>query len=332
MSSSFGGKKLRALASAGALAIFFLAGCGQAGSEEKDKTQTGQVVARVNNTEITTHQINTMLAQVGAPQGADMKAIRENILRGLVDAEMLRQAGAEAGAGRDPLVIQSVRNAESSIIGQFGVGRAVRDAEPATQGEVEAFLRDNPNMFAQREFFIFETIVAPSAQVTPEVFKQLQGVDDLNAATKILNDRRIPNELSSFASYSNNLDGRFLEQLLKLPPGESFIIRDGTGMTFTRIVSRRLAPLTGQAASNTAQQMLDELKRQQAASRYVEAQRKAAKIEYLGEYAALAKAPAPGAAGPQTGASPTNRPAAAPASVAGAPAAPAAAPAPAKAP
>jgi hypothetical protein len=135
-------------------------------------------------------------------------------------------------------------------------------------------------------------------------------VDAIDQAVGILQAANIPNQFSSFSSYSNQLDPRFLEQLLKLPPGESFIVRDQAAVTFTRIVSRRAAPLTGGEAREVAQAMRDAVKRQEAQVAFVEAQRKAAKVEFLGEYASLTITPA--APVPAAGASPASPAAATP--------------------
>lgn len=300
---------VRALTLACAVAVLAVAGCGRANEEKADGQTTGQVVARVNGTEITTLQVSAAVAQLGVPANADLKPIREQVVRSLVDQEILRQAGAAAGADKNPNVMQLLANTRAQIYAQVAVENATRNVNAASTQDVDAFLAANPDMFGRREFFIFETVAAPSAQVTDAVFTQLQTVDAIDQAVGILQAANIPNQFSSFSSYSNQLDPRFLEELLKLPPGESFIVRDQATVTFTRIVSRRAAPLTGGDAREVAQAMRDAVKRQEAQVAFVEAQRKAAKVEFLGEYASLTITPA--APAPAAGASPTSPPAAA---------------------
>lgn len=311
---------IRALSIACLVSVLAVASCGRANDEKADGRSGGQVVARVNGTEITTLQVSSAVAQLGAPANADLKPIREQIVRSLVEQEILRQAGVAAGADKNPNVMQAIANARAQLFAQVAVENAVRNVSAASAQDVDAFLAANPNMFGRREFFIFETVAAPSDRVNDAVFKQLQTVDDIGAAVSILNAAEIPNQFSSFSSYSNQLDPRFLEQLLKLPPGESFIIRDQAAVTFTRIVSRRSAPLTGGDAREVAQAMRDAVKRQEAQVAFLEAQRKAAKVEFVGEYSALTLVPpAPAAAAtPAAGASPVNPPAqAAPAAATG---------------
>src|SRR4030065_639062 len=89
-------------------------GCG----DKKDEAATGekaptQVAARVNGTELTVHQVNYALQRIPNLDKEQTKAASLQVVRNLVDQEVISQKGAAEQARRDPRAGGRIKKRES---------------------------------------------------------------------------------------------------------------------------------------------------------------------------------------------------------------------------
>ena len=69
--------------------------CGKKDSAAKKKSES-QVVAIVNGDEITIHQVNNQMAQMGQMNKAQAKLASKQVLAGLVEQQLLKQQAIDA--------------------------------------------------------------------------------------------------------------------------------------------------------------------------------------------------------------------------------------------
>ena len=111
-----------------------IVGCG----DKKDGAATGekaatQVVARVNGTELTTHQVNYALQRVPNLDKDQTKAASLQVVRNLVNQEVIAQKALSDKLDRDPAVVQALDAARRQILAEAYMSRKL--GEPAVPSD-----------------------------------------------------------------------------------------------------------------------------------------------------------------------------------------------------
>jgi EpsD family peptidyl-prolyl cis-trans isomerase len=279
----------RALGVAVAVTAVLLAGCGD---KKKDKPAT-QTAAKVNKEEITVHQINFLLSQQRALAPEKAASASRAVLERLIDQELTLQKAADQKLDRDPRVVQQIEAARREIISRAYLEKIGEGAPKATPAEVVAYYEAHPGLFKDRRVYSFQEV---NIEATPEqvgllkkTLQEAKSFPDFVAFLKANNYRYAGNEAVRGAEQLplNNVD-----DFAKLKDGEAiFNLRPG-GAQVINLAASRMQPVTlAQATPAIEQFLLNERKRKLVADD-LQALRGAAKIEYVGEFAAdAAKSP-----------------------------------------
>ncbi|OQW46368.1 MAG: hypothetical protein A4S16_11005 [Proteobacteria bacterium SG_bin6] len=119
----------------------------------------GQVVARVDGTEITERELRAEAAAAGAD--AATPATRGQLIARLIDRKLAAQAARRARLDRDPALQLAMRRGTEQMLAEAlydGFQRAV----PAPGADAVArFIAANPQRFAARTGYLVDRLVAP---------------------------------------------------------------------------------------------------------------------------------------------------------------------------
>ena len=274
----------RALAFALAVVATALVGCG----EKKDKPAT-QTAAKVNKEEITVHQINTLLAQQRALPPEQAASASRQVLERLIDQELTLQKAGELKLDRDPRVVQMIESARREIISRAYLEKIGEGAPKPAPAEVNAYYEAHPALFKDRRVYSFQEVSVEAKPEQVETLKKALG-DAKNLAAfveflKANNYRYAGNEAVRGAE---QLPLASIDQFAKMKDGQAiFNIRPG-GVQIINLAASRSQPVAmAQATPAIEQFLLNERKRKLVADD-LQALRGAAKIEYLGDFAAAA--------------------------------------------
>lgn len=276
-------------AGAGLAIALVLAGC--------NKSPTGQVVAVVNGEEISAQELNAELEGLNIPANADKKAIRKQLLQQIVDRRLLVQVAKEEGLDRDPAYITQQRKMNEQLLVQMYGKKASDSIKVPDNAAIDKFIAANPAMFAQRTRYKVEQIAFPMP-ADPQRLKQLEADHTLDQVAASLTRLGIKFERKPGAIDSGTVPPNILQQILKLPPGEPFIVPAGGAVVVSVITGKEPITLTPEQSRPLAvQAMRGQDLGKIAETRLKEAKAKA-KIEYQPGYEppAPAKAGAPAAA------------------------------------
>src|SRR5262249_32260027 len=128
------------------LAALVLAGCGKSDG----KRPATQVAAKVNDEEISVHQVNRVIERL-AP--ADPRRLTPaQVLERIIDEELIVQKARAAKLDRDPRVLQAIEDSQRQILVQAYVDKAIGAAR-STPEEVKAFYAANPALFERRRVY-----------------------------------------------------------------------------------------------------------------------------------------------------------------------------------
>lgn len=282
----------------------FLAGCG---GKEGGATQ---VAAKVNDKELTVHQINFVLQQnpqMAAAAGSDAP---KQVLEQLIDQEVALQQALDQKLDRDPNVVSAIEAAKRDIIVRAYLERLAAKLPAPTPQEVQAYFDGRPELFSQRQIYnVTEIQVAVSADQVPDLQALLQAGKPAEAVIQWAQAKQLRSALNHVTRAAEALPLTLLPQLAQVQPGQGLMQMEGDVARILYVDSRRSEPVTLDQARAPIQAAIVNERKRQTVQAEVQRLRGAAKVVYEGAFAASAPA---GADAGAPAASPS--PAAAPAS------------------
>ncbi|WP_085314885.1 EpsD family peptidyl-prolyl cis-trans isomerase [Derxia lacustris] len=299
---------------------------GACGQQAKAPTQ---VAARVDDAEISVHQINDVLNQAGGrltPEQTEPAARR--VLDGLVTQELLVQRARKAKLDDDPRVVRGVEAARRQILVRAYLEQRRALERKPDEAEVTAFFDANPALFRQRQVYALDEFsIEPAPGLAPELDALVARKPTVAALADWLTARGAGFVLRSGRRGAEQLPPPALASVKALAPGQSVVIAGERGLTLLRLASATPAPVSLDQARPAIEQWLLRERLARVEQQELNALRGGARIEYFGQFADLngkGATAAPGAAAsPPGGAAPAVLApgAAAPADALGAPAA-----------
>lgn len=313
-------------ASALTLALL-LTGCGGESGEGEAATAT-QVAAQVNGEEITVHQINFALQRMPNLTPEQTKTAAPEVLKSLVDRELLVQAAIEDKLDRDPQVSKTLEDTRRQILATAYMERVTANVAKPTEAEIRTYFDNNPALFSQRRIYrLQELAIRPPAEKMEALRAKMQQVRNLGELAEWLRAEQIPAQAGQSVKPAEQLPLELLPRLQALNPGQSLTLAGDGQITVLIVADAQSQPIGFEQAKPLIERFLIGNKRRELADAKLKELRLAAQIEYKGEYTHLNPAtPAagePAAPTPTAPAAPAAPGAAAPAAP-GAPAAPAA--------
>jgi len=243
---------------------------------------TTQVVARVNNKEITVHQLNGALKQLGG--GESTQALAPVVLDRLITQEVLVQQAEAAKLDRDPAVVQAIESAKRTILATAYMQRSLADLPKPADGEVDAYFKEHPQFFSGRRVYVYNSIVVqgPAAELkTAE--QQLASGKDLDAVLDYLRTQKIEFIPKTLARGDEEIPADELPRFAALKEGEVVSITHPDGLEIIKMITSKPEPIDEFQARPFIEKFLRERERNARAAEEVKALRAAASIQYTGE-------------------------------------------------
>ena len=272
-----------------------LAGCG---GKEGGATQ---VAAKVNDKELTVHQINFVLQQNPQMAAASGGGAAHEVLERLIDQEVILQQAMDQKLDRDPNVVSAIEAAKRDIIARAYMDRVVAKLPTPTPQEVQSYFDGKPELFSQRQIYnLTELQVAlpteQAAALQTELQSQLQAGKSAEAIVQWAQDKQLRAALNHVTRAAESLPLSMLPQLAKVAVGQGLMQTEGDVARILYVESRRAEPVSLDQARNAIQVALVNERKRQAVQDEVQRLRSAAKVAYEGAFAASAPAAAATAA------------------------------------
>lgn len=259
-----------------------LAACGN-GAPPTD----GQVAARVNDGEISVHQVRAVLqSQPRQLAGTPAPAAPARVLDLLIDQELAAQAAREHKLDQDPRVVQGQEAARRELL-----ARAYQDHVAATKAtapsgdEVDRYYDAHPALFARRRLYIVQeaTIDAapPQVPLLREIARKARGPAEL---TQALRDAGLRHRMRGIAGAAEDIPMPLLEQLAGLGIGESWLHEQDEGVRIYTVVQAVDAPIERRDASGAIAAYLAKERRTEVVVREMRSLRAGATIQVIGSF------------------------------------------------
>jgi EpsD family peptidyl-prolyl cis-trans isomerase len=289
------------------LAAAVLAGCGRT----PDATQ---VAARVNDADVTVHQVNFALQQQDRGlRPEQVETASKRVLESLIDQELAVQKSVELKLDRDPQVVQMLESARREVLARAYRERITQDGARPTALEVRRFYEATPALFSQRRVYSLQELVVdvPAARLPwlRQRLGQARSADDFAAA---LQAEGLRLSTSHLVKPAEQLPMALVEPFAKMNPGDSAVVAEGPPARVYFIDGARLEPVALERAAPAIEQYLVTQAKRRAIDDNLRALRTAARIRYQGKFAAggggAASAGAAGAPAVVSGSAPALSP------------------------
>ncbi|HEX5355468.1 MAG TPA: EpsD family peptidyl-prolyl cis-trans isomerase [Aquabacterium sp.] len=281
---------------AGVSLLMTLAAC-----PSKDKPaapgDTSQIVAKVNDSEISIHQVQSVLQSQPALIEQLGEAAPGKVLDSLIEQELAAQAARQAGLDSSPRVLQAMELAKREVL-----ARAYQDqlADKIVMPDSEAvnrYYEAHPELFAQRRrYTLQEIIVKGSPEQVKDLKDKVEHLATAEAVNALVSSTGLPHSNRNSIQWAEALPMEILPQLAYLKAGQSLGVVRPDGIVVLTVLATEDAPMTRSVAARPIQAALLATSRREVVSKGMEALRSKAKIQRLGPLAAAASAPSQAAA------------------------------------
>ncbi len=270
-----------------------LNGCGD--KKEGEEKKATQVAAKVGGDEITVHQLNFELAKLGGNLTPEQsKQAANQVLRGLVDQQLLMQKAIAEKLDRDPKVVQTLEAARRQLLAQAYVEKLTADAAKPTEAEIKEYYDKHPELFSERRIYRLQEL---SVQVTPDnaaqVNEKLAGVRNLNEFVEWLKANNIPARGGQSVKAAEQLPLELLPRLHALKDGQAITLSGNNTLNIVYLAGSQTQPVNLQQATPMIERYLLNARKRELAEQALKRLRDATKVEYLGEYSEAAKLEGP---------------------------------------
>nr|WP_229496441.1 EpsD family peptidyl-prolyl cis-trans isomerase [Massilia polaris] len=238
-----------------------LAACGDRQAAAK---KPGQAIASVNGEEITTMQLNEELQRANVASASQQAASRQ-LVRVLIDRQLLQHEAEKEKLDRDPKVMQAIERARALIIAQAYMQKHIGTQARPTRAEVEAYFNQHPEFFSKRRAFDMQQLVIATRDLTPEVKKAAETSTSLEGMVLWFDANKIKYARNRVARSTAEMPAELSARLLSMRTGQIFAVREGERSLLVAIAEVREAPVTVDVAAQQIEQFLVNKKNKDAA-------------------------------------------------------------------
>ena len=280
------------------LVVALMAGCGDKKDGTAEESKPTQVAAKVNGTELTVSQVNYALQRIPNLDKDQSKAASLQVIRNLVDQEVLAQKAQSEKLDRDPVVVQALDAARRQIMAEIYMTRKLGTPAEPTDAEVSDYFNKHPELFTKRKIYRLQELSIKAPKEKQEAIrKQLADSKTLNDFVAWLKDEKYPVQASQGVKPAEQLPQALLPKLAEMPDGQAMVVNTPEGLLVILLADSQVQPVTLEQAKPAIARLLQNEARQKAAKAELDKVKAEAKIEYVGEFADAGKeAPAADAA------------------------------------
>jgi EpsD family peptidyl-prolyl cis-trans isomerase len=220
---------------------------------------TGQVVATVAGDEITSLELRNELSGFSTRDPKQMKQAQDQALQQIIVRMLLAQKAKAQKLDKAPQYTLQIRRGEDMLLAQLYESRLFGKVAPPTLKESENYVVAHPDQFADRRVYVVDQVLTTQGKLKMENLLPLKTLEEVKV---YLNNQGVAFEESVAAIDSLTAEPNMLRSIESLPPAEVFIINQNGTLSFSRIASRKSAPLRGDLATGYAEQQLRQIQAQ----------------------------------------------------------------------
>lgn len=237
----------------------------------------GQVIARVNGTEITVAELNEEARARGLPIGHD-PAMKAALIQELVDRKLLVEAARDGGFDRRPDYLLAKRRSDEILLAQQMLAAAIQGGTVADE-ELARYIAANPAAFDRRALVTVDQLTISGA-VSPELRGALAQAPTVERMEQLVSSANLrSSRAQQTVDSANALDPRG-PALAGLREGQSFVLQQPGGLIAGKVVSTVPQPVPKNQQLQVARERLKQQQTQAVFDRMLQQLRPQAEVQY----------------------------------------------------
>ncbi|AXS80102.1 EpsD family peptidyl-prolyl cis-trans isomerase [Dechloromonas sp. HYN0024] len=267
-----------------------LAGCDKADSS---KTAT-QVAAKVNGTEISVHQINTILTRASGVTNENAPQARKEILDRLIDQELVVGQAMAKKLDRTPETLSAIEAARREVLSRAYLEQVSATAAKPSADEIKHYFDENPNLFSKRRIYNIQELSINKSSGSMDGLKEFASTGKSMEEIAIwLKAHNLQTKGGASTRPAEQIPLELLPKIATMKDGQTSIIDTPQVMVVLRLVSSQSAPVDESTAKPVIEQYLQTQRKNKAVADEMKRLKEGAKIEFVGDFAKPATAAAP---------------------------------------
>lgn len=248
--------------------------------ETPPSTRHDEVVARVNGEEITVHQLNERLSQIGLPAGDGPGAARKQLLDNLIDEQLLVQKAIAAGLDRNLAIRNAIERARKQVLAQAAIEYLSGDQDVSDR-EARSFYLAHPDLFGKRKVYTFRRFQLERGRLNATVKAKLDSAKTGAEVAAVLDTSGLAYSRASELRTAESLPAEILGQAARMVPGDILLVPEGSRTVLMQLADSVAEPVSLEAAMPSIRGYLADARQRQKAGQLVKDLRRKAKIEYV---------------------------------------------------
>ncbi len=210
---------------------------------------SGQVVARVNGSEVTASELTAEMMAAQLPEGIDAKKIAPAALQSVIARKIVAAEARRVGLDKTPEYLALSRRADEVLLGQQLLNRWAQDMPIPAAAEIAAEISANPQRYDQHQTVTLNQIIILDKLADVNKLGPLHSMAEVSA---YLDNIKVRHAQVRKVIDTAMLPLQAFRQLVAAPSGEPLVEVRADGATISAVVSREPAPIVGDAARTAA--------------------------------------------------------------------------------
>lgn len=263
------------------IALLFISGC-----SDKPKPAT-QIVAKVNNDEITVHQLNNAMAQLPLTSPENLAKVRLDLVGKLVNEQLAVQQALSLKLDRSAEVMMQIEVARREILTKAYLKQLVSGLPKPNPEDTKKFYDSHPELFAQRHIYNLQQITIVNPPPVAKI-RQLAADKTMTEIVTALKQNKIVFTANAATLAAEQIPFNTLTELAKAKDGQISVIESPQTITIVKVEASQLAPMSEELALQRIPQYLMNEKAKIAINDKLSQLKSTAKITYMNEFSGTA--------------------------------------------
>lgn len=270
-------------ASVGCILLLVTAGCDSDNTQNMENTQ---VAAKVNETEITVHQVNAELASLARQNPSTFDPVKEtpSVLEKTINQELFIQRAENLELNRRPEVLQALERAKRQVLAQAYVEHLFNTLPEPTESEILKYYEETPALFSARKYYQLQQIVFDPAADINIIRKRLSSANSLEEISNWVKEENIRVSTRIIKGAAEQIPLNILPMIYGLEDNKGVMPADMSPPTLFWQMSSKDAPLSLEEASPFIKKYLVTTARTEKINQETRRLRETAMIEYKGQF------------------------------------------------
>jgi EpsD family peptidyl-prolyl cis-trans isomerase len=234
-----------------------VAGCGKKSGEQA--ASNSQVVAHVGDQEVITAQEfeNELRLLNIPPEKQKEPEIVKRVLNEMVTRKYLLAQALGAKLDREPNVLLDILRSREQVLANAFLSRSVaKKLSAISKADIDKYIADNPLKFASRKLMTVDQIAFPLGANAQSIIDSAKDANSLEDVDQKLTAMGVPHGRSTGTLNSSEIPDELISSMRAKKPDDVFFVRSGQNGVFLKVKSEEIRPLEGEAAVNTARQLM----------------------------------------------------------------------------